>query len=120
MWLLIHQRAYRGYFGTDAEQHGNYESNSQYHAGDGSADRETGREDAGFYRAAHGGSSQGWEHKTSTLQDLEAGRPLELEAIVGAVLEVGERIGLPMPHTRSVYACTKLLAERRGAATQKT
>src|SRR5437588_827197 len=59
------------------------------------------------------------EHKTSMLQDLEAGRPLELEAIVGAVLEVGERIGLPMPHTRAVYACTKLLAGRRGAAAQK-
>jgi len=62
------------------------------------------------------GAAKVGEHKTSTLQDLEAGRPLELEAIVGAVLEVGERIGLPMPHTRAVYACTKLLAERRGVA----
>jgi 2-dehydropantoate 2-reductase len=60
------------------------------------------------------GAAKVGEHKTSMLQDLEAGRPLELEAIVGAVLEVGERIGLPMPHTRAVYACTKLLAERRG------
>jgi 2-dehydropantoate 2-reductase len=65
------------------------------------------------------GAAKIGEHKTSMLQDLEAGRPLELEAIVGAVLEVGERIGVPMPHTRSVYACTKLLAERRGAAAQK-
>lgn len=61
------------------------------------------------------GAAKVGEHKTSMLQDLEAGRPLELEAIVGAVLEVGEQIGLPMPHTRAVYACTKLLAERRGA-----
>jgi 2-dehydropantoate 2-reductase len=52
------------------------------------------------------------EHKTSMLQDLEAGRPLELEAIVGAVLEIGERLQLPMPHTRSVYACAKLLAQK--------
>jgi 2-dehydropantoate 2-reductase len=66
------------------------------------------------------GAAKVGEHKTSMLQDLEAGRPLELEAIVGAVLEVGERIDLPMPHTRSVYACTKLLAERRSAAAHKT
>jgi 2-dehydropantoate 2-reductase len=65
------------------------------------------------------GAEKVGEHKTSMLQDLEAGRPLELEAIVGAVLEVGERIGHPMPHTRAVYACTKLLAERRSAAAQK-
>jgi 2-dehydropantoate 2-reductase len=52
------------------------------------------------------------EHKTSMLQDLEAGRPLELEAIVGAVLEIGERLQLPMPYTRSVYACAKLLAQK--------
>jgi 2-dehydropantoate 2-reductase len=49
------------------------------------------------------------EHKTSMLQDLEAGRPLELEAVVGAVLELGERLGVAMPYTRTVYACTRLL-----------
>jgi 2-dehydropantoate 2-reductase len=50
------------------------------------------------------------------LQDLEAGRPLELDAIVGAVLELGDRLGVPMPHTRAVYACAKLLEkQRRGA-----
>ena len=43
------------------------------------------------------------------LQDLEAGRPLELEPVVGAVLELGEKLGIEMPHTRTVYACTKLL-----------
>lgn len=56
------------------------------------------------------------EHKTSMLQDFEAGRPLELEAIVGSVVELGERAGLEMPSTRAVYACTKLLVERRDAA----
>jgi 2-dehydropantoate 2-reductase len=65
-----------------------------------------------------GGAEKVGEHKTSMLQDLEAGRPLELEAIVGAVLEIGERLEISMPHTRTVYACAKLLAERR-AATQK-
>jgi 2-dehydropantoate 2-reductase len=50
-------------------------------------------------------------HKTSMLQDLEAGRPMEIEAIVGAVVELGDRLGVAMPHTRSVYACAKLLDE---------
>ncbi len=48
-------------------------------------------------------------HKTSMLQDLEAGRPMEIEAIVGAVVELGDRLGVSMQHTRSVYACAKLL-----------
>ncbi|HLH38176.1 MAG TPA: 2-dehydropantoate 2-reductase [Bryobacteraceae bacterium] len=48
-------------------------------------------------------------HKTSMLQDLEAGRPMEIEAIAGAVLELGERMEVPMPYTRTVYASTRLL-----------
>jgi len=59
------------------------------------------------------GAEKVGEHKTSMLQDLEAGRPLELEAVVGAVVELGERLGVPMPHSRAVYACTKLLAGSR-------
>jgi len=59
------------------------------------------------------GAAKVGEHKTSMLQDLEAARPLELEAVVGAVVELGERLGLPMPHTRTVYACAKLLAQAR-------
>ena len=63
------------------------------------------------------GAEKVGEHKTSMLQDLEAGRPLELNAIVGAVLEMGERLNVPMPHTRAVYACTRLLEkQRRGTA----
>jgi 2-dehydropantoate 2-reductase len=55
------------------------------------------------------GAEKVGEHKTSMLQDLEAGRPLELEAVVGAVVELGERVGIGMPYTRTVYACTRLL-----------
>lgn len=62
------------------------------------------------------GAAKVGEHKTSMLQDLEAGRPLELDAIVGAVLELGERLSVPMPHTRAVYACTKLRAACQGLA----
>ncbi len=59
------------------------------------------------------GAAKIGEHKTSMLQDLEKGRPLELEPISGAVLEIGDKLGVPMPCTRAVYACTKLLAEVR-------
>jgi 2-dehydropantoate 2-reductase len=52
-------------------------------------------------------------HKTSMLQDLEAGRPMELEAVVGAVIELGDRLGVPMPATRAVYACAKMLDEHK-------
>jgi len=57
------------------------------------------------------GAEKVGEHKTSMLQDLEAGRPMELEALVGAVVELGERLGLPMTYTRTIYNCAKLLAE---------
>jgi 2-dehydropantoate 2-reductase len=59
------------------------------------------------------GAEKVGEHKTSMLQDLEAGRPLELEAIVGAPLELGDRLSINMPHTRTVYACAKLLEKQR-------
>ncbi len=49
------------------------------------------------------------EHRTSMLQDVDAGRPLELEPVVGAVVELGERVGVEMPYTRAIYACAKLL-----------
>jgi 2-dehydropantoate 2-reductase len=64
------------------------------------------------------GAEKVGEHKTSMLQDLEAGRPMELEALVGAVVELGERVGLPMTCTRTVYNCTKLLAQANSAATR--
>jgi 2-dehydropantoate 2-reductase len=61
------------------------------------------------------GAEKVGEHKTSMLQDIEAGRPAELEALVGAIVELGERVGLPMTCTRTVYNCTKLLAEHAAA-----
>jgi 2-dehydropantoate 2-reductase len=55
------------------------------------------------------GAEKVGHHKTSMLQDVELGRPPELEAIVGAVVELGNKMGLSMPCTRAVYACVKLL-----------
>jgi len=60
------------------------------------------------------GAEKVGEHKTSMLQDLEAGRPMEVEAVVGAVVEIGERLGLPMTNTRAIYACTKLAGATGG------
>ena len=48
-------------------------------------------------------------HKTSMLQDVEAGRALELEALVGAVIELGQIAGVATPTIEAVYAATKLL-----------
>ena len=58
-------------------------------------------------------------HKTSMLQDFEAGRPMELEAIVGAVVELGDRLGVPMTATRTVYACAKMLNEKRQSSSAR-
>ena len=49
------------------------------------------------------------EHKTSMLQDLELGRPMELECIAGALVELGEKLSIPTPNLKAVYACTRLL-----------
>ncbi len=48
--------------------------------------------------------------KTSTLQDLEAGKPLELEPICGATIEIARQYDVPVPHIETVYALTQLLA----------
>ena len=57
------------------------------------------------------GAAKVGEHKTSMLQDVETGRPMELEAIVGAVIELGEIVGVQTPNIRAVYAAAKLLGE---------
>jgi 2-dehydropantoate 2-reductase len=48
-------------------------------------------------------------HKTSMLQDVEAGRALEIEALIGAVIELGRLTEIPTPHIDAVYACVSLL-----------
>ena len=50
-------------------------------------------------------------HKTSMLQDVEHGRALELEALVGAVVELGRITGTPTPNIEAVYAATSLLGQ---------
>ena len=57
------------------------------------------------------GAEKVGRHKTSMLQDIESGRPTELEAIVGAVVELGDKMGLPLPNTKAVYANVKLLTQ---------
>ena len=52
------------------------------------------------------------EHKTSMLQDIEAGRPTEIEALVGSVIELGQITGVPTPHISAISACVKLLEAR--------
>jgi len=49
-------------------------------------------------------------HKTSMLQDVEAGRAPEVDALVGSVVELGHLTRTPTPHIGAVYALTKLLA----------
>jgi 2-dehydropantoate 2-reductase len=49
-------------------------------------------------------------HKTSMLQDIEAGRDPEVDALVGAVVELGRLTDTPTPHIDTVYALVKLLA----------
>jgi len=55
------------------------------------------------------GAARVGDHKTSMLQDLEAGRPMEIDALTGSVVELGDRLGIPVPHLRTLYAAVKLL-----------
>jgi 2-dehydropantoate 2-reductase len=49
-------------------------------------------------------------HKTSMLQDVEHGRTLELQALVGAVVELGQIAQVPTPTIDAIYAATSLLS----------
>lgn len=57
------------------------------------------------------GAERVGHHKTSMLQDVEAGRPLETDALLGSVIELGRMTEAPTPHLDSVYALTKLLEQ---------
>ena len=60
------------------------------------------------------GAEKVGKHKTSMLQDIEIGRAIEIDALVGAVIELGKLTQTPTPHIDSVYACVKLLAKTLG------
>ena len=49
------------------------------------------------------------KHKTSMLQDVEAGKPLEIDGMLGAVVELAEVTGTAVPTLRALYACVSLL-----------
>ena len=53
-------------------------------------------------------------HKTSMLQDLERGRPIEIDALLGAVVELGDLTGHPMPMCRAILALARERARRAG------
>jgi 2-dehydropantoate 2-reductase len=57
------------------------------------------------------GAEKVGHHKTSMLQDVEAARTLEVDALLGSVVELARRTNIPTPHIDTVYALTKLLAK---------
>lgn len=54
--------------------------------------------------------------KSSMLQDVDAGRPIELAVLLGAPLEIAERAGVPAPRLHRLHALTRLLADNLGLA----
>jgi 2-dehydropantoate 2-reductase len=57
------------------------------------------------------GAEKVGKHKTSMLQDIEAGRAPEIDALVGSVVELGKLTQTPTPHINTVYALVKLLGK---------
>jgi 2-dehydropantoate 2-reductase len=60
------------------------------------------------------GAAEVGEHKTSMLQDLERGRPMEIDALLGAVVELGEMVGQDLPISRTVLALVRERARQAG------
>ena len=52
------------------------------------------------------------KHKTSMLQDVEAGKPLEIDGMLGVVVELAEMTGVEVPTLRALYACASLLNKK--------
>ncbi|MDV7216313.1 2-dehydropantoate 2-reductase [Streptomyces prunicolor] len=61
------------------------------------------------------GAERVGDHRTSTLQDLERGKPLELDVLLAAVVELAEITGVEVPTLRTVHAISDLLALRSAA-----
>jgi 2-dehydropantoate 2-reductase len=59
------------------------------------------------------GAAKIGDHKTSMLQDVEAGNALEIDALVGAFVELGNLVKVPVPTTEAVLALVSLLDSRR-------
>ena len=55
------------------------------------------------------GAEKVGKHKTSMLQDVEVGKALEVDALVGSVVELGELTGTPTPTISAIYEACKLL-----------
>jgi 2-dehydropantoate 2-reductase len=53
-------------------------------------------------------------HKTSMLQDFEAGRPVEIGPILAAPIDLGRRRGVAMPSFETLHALTALRTAKRG------
>jgi 2-dehydropantoate 2-reductase len=52
--------------------------------------------------------------QSSMLQDMQAGRPLELDPLIGATHEIGRRFGVAMPALAALLGLTRLMARQRG------
>jgi 2-dehydropantoate 2-reductase len=63
------------------------------------------------------GAERVGDHRTSTLQDLEKGKPLELDVLLSAVVELAEVTGVPVPTLHTVAAISDLLARGTALAT---
>ena len=58
------------------------------------------------------------DFRTSMLGDAEAGRPLEVEGLLGVVVELAEKLGEPVPASRTVYALARAMVGGRGGTSQ--